>query len=81
VNTRDRQLVFVLREPKNAFEQATEDWGARPLQKLAHGRYGLGLYRARSILGAHHGTLNARYDSAESTLVTTVELPLLDAGK
>ncbi len=70
-------VEFTLREPKAKFEGATENWGRRPLGRVRHGHYGLGLFRARGIFEAHHGTLQAQFDSAASVLVTTVSLPLL----
>jgi light-regulated signal transduction histidine kinase (bacteriophytochrome) len=78
VNTQaqDGEWKFVLREPKAGFDQSTESWGTQPLQKIGQGHYGLGLHRARSIVEAHHGTLRAQFDPAESTLTTTVALPL-----
>ena len=39
-----------------------------PLLRIRHGHYGLGLFRARSIFEAHHGTLRAEFDPAASTL-------------
>lgn len=70
-------IEFILREPKTKFDGATENWGGRPLGQIRSGHYGLGLFRARSIFEAHHGTLRAQFDPAASTLVTTVALPLL----
>jgi K+-sensing histidine kinase KdpD len=68
-------IEFVLREPKTKFEETTDDWGARPLTKLRHGHYALGLHRARSIFEAHHGSLQAHFDPAALVLTTTVALP------
>jgi light-regulated signal transduction histidine kinase (bacteriophytochrome) len=68
-------IEFVLREPKMKFEETTQDWGARPLAKFRQGHYALGLHRARSIFEAHHGSLQAQFDSAASVLTTTVALP------
>ena len=70
------QFVFTLREPKRSFERSTDDWGREPLKTVGQGHYGLGLHRARAIVEAHQGTLNARYDNAASHLVTIVSLPL-----
>ncbi len=70
-------IEFRLTEPKAKFEGTTENWGGRPLGRLRSGHYGLGLYRARGIFEAHHGTLRAQFDSHTSTLVTTVSLPIL----
>ncbi len=72
-------IEFILREPKTKFDGGTENWGERPLRQIRSGHYGLGLFRARSIFEAHHGTLRAQFDPAASTLVTTVALPILVA--
>jgi light-regulated signal transduction histidine kinase (bacteriophytochrome) len=74
------KLEFILREPKANFEVPTEEWGERPLGRVRHGHYSLGLFRARGIFEAHHGTLRAQFDPASSILVTTVELPLSCSG-
>jgi K+-sensing histidine kinase KdpD len=70
-------VIFSLREPKKEFAGETESWGMRPLERVSHGHYGLGLHRARSILEAHGGTLTAQFDPAASVLVTTICLPRL----
>ena len=72
-------IEFILREPKTKFDGGTENWGRDPLRRLRSGHYGLGLFRARSIFEAHHGTLRAQFDPAASTLLTTVSLPILVA--
>ena len=72
-------IEFILCEPKTKFDGETENWGGRPLRQIRSGHYGLGLFRARSIFEAHHGTLRAQFDSAASSLVTTVSLPILVA--
>ncbi len=72
----DRAFVLRLREPKAGFTLSTDDWGRTPLRTVGQGHYGLGLYRARTILEAHHGQLEAKYDGSESALITTVRLPL-----
>ena len=68
-------VEFSLREPKRQFKGATGDWGTRPLGQIRNGHYALGLFRARSIFEAHHGTYRAQFDPAASVLVTTVSLP------
>ncbi len=73
---RDGGFIFQLAEPKTAFHGSTENWGREPFARLKHGHYGLGLPRARSIVAQHGGRLSASYDSASSSLVTTIELPL-----
>jgi K+-sensing histidine kinase KdpD len=70
------RFVFTLSEPKSAFARSTENWGRDPLRTLGQGHYGLGLYRTRATVEAHKGEFNAHHDSATSSLVTTVSLPL-----
>jgi K+-sensing histidine kinase KdpD len=71
----DEAIKFSLREPKAEFGGETENWGRRPLAQVRQGHYGLGLFRARGILEAHHGTLRAQFDPAAAVLITTVCLP------
>lgn len=70
------RFVFTIREPKTSFEHSTVNWGREPLRISGQGHYGLGLHRAMTIIEAHGGQLNARYDSPASSLITTVVLPL-----
>jgi K+-sensing histidine kinase KdpD len=75
------RFVFTVREPKRSFERSTENWGREPLRPVGQGHYGLGLHRSRAIIEAHRGQLNARYDNAASSLITTVALPLAEPAK
>lgn len=75
----DATIEFTLSEPKKKFEGTTENWGAKPLGFVRHGHYGLGLFRARGIFEAHHGTIRAQFDPTTATLGTTVSLPRLVA--
>ena len=72
----DKRFIFTLREPKRSFDRSTEQWGREPFRTVGQGHYGLGLHRSRAIIEAHEGQLDARYDSAASSLITTVVLPL-----
>ncbi|HKP92834.1 MAG TPA: hypothetical protein VJS88_02980 [Chthoniobacterales bacterium] len=72
--------VLALMEPKKGFEHSTENWGREPLRSPAQGHYGLGLYRARSIVEAHGGGFEAHYDKSASTLNTQVTLPIAPAS-
>jgi K+-sensing histidine kinase KdpD len=71
------EMRVTMTEPKTAFAESTEDWGRAPFRKLKHGHYGLGLHRARNIIEAHRGRLEARHDSSSSSLITTVVLPVI----
>ena len=70
------RFLFRLREPKQQFEVPTENWGGEPLRSIGRGHYGLGLNRARRIVEAHDGEMQAQYDRAAGALVTTIALPL-----
>ena len=70
------RFVFRLREPKHQFELRTENWGGEPLRSIGRGHYGLGLNRARRIVEAHDGEMQAQYDRAGGALVTTISLPV-----
>ena len=75
-----KRFVFSLREPKTRFELSTENWGREPFRKITRGHYGLGLNRVRSIMEAHGGEMHAEYDPKDSTLLTTLTLPLSLGG-
>ena len=72
------RFVLTIREPKRSFECSTENWGREPFRRIGQGHYGLGLHRSRTIIEAHDGQLDARYDSPASFLITTVVLPLAE---
>jgi K+-sensing histidine kinase KdpD len=72
----DKQFVLTLLEPKETFDLETEKWGRQPLRNITQRHYGLGLNRARIIVEAHGGQLQARYDKASKNLVTTITLPI-----
>ena len=74
----DGKLALTLREPKNAFDGSTAEWGREPFKHVKHGHYGVGLHRARGIIEAHGGDLTAQHDSAAGALVTTVTLPIFE---
>lgn len=75
------RFVFTMREPKAKFEGSTDNWAREPLRSVGRGHYGLGLHRSMAVIEAHRGKLDARYDSAASSLVTRVLLPLHDPAK
>jgi len=71
------ELRVTITEPKTGFAQSVEHWGREPFRKVKHGHYGLGLHRARNIIEAHRGRLEARHDPSSSSLITTVALPIV----
>jgi len=75
-----KRFVFSLREPKTRFESSTENWGREPFRRITCGHYGLGLNRARIIMEAHGGEMHAEYDPKDSTLLTTLTLPMSRGG-
>jgi K+-sensing histidine kinase KdpD len=75
-----KRFVFSLREPKTRFELSTENWGREPFRRITRGHYGLGLNRARIIMEAHGGEMQAEYDPKDSVLLTTLTLPLSRGG-
>lgn len=75
----NNRFVFTIHEPKQKFERSTDSWGREPLRSVRQGHYGLGLHRAREVIEAHQGELDAHYDSGASRLVTRVTLPLVPA--
>jgi K+-sensing histidine kinase KdpD len=69
--------AFTLSEPKAAdFAADTKKWGRSPFQTTGQGRYGLGLNRVRTIVEAHGGRYEAKYDATAKELVSTIILPL-----
>ena len=72
------QLTINVREPKSSFNESTSEWGREPFKNVKHGHYGIGLHRARNLIEAHGGELNAIHDSAAGALITTVTLPIFE---
>jgi nitrogen fixation/metabolism regulation signal transduction histidine kinase len=70
------RLLFILHEPKLAFDSVTQNWGREPFRNTSQRHYGLGLNRVRAILEAHGGEMQAHYDPKASVLVSTVTLPV-----
>ncbi len=76
VFVRDGHFVLEVRETKKAVPADPATWGVEPFVSTRRGNYGLGLYRARSILEAHCGTLQFSHDPADALLISRVTLPL-----
>jgi signal transduction histidine kinase len=75
--TRDGVFEFTLREPARPGSVSTAHWGLEPFRHVRHGHYGVGLHRARRIIEAHRGTMEAHFDPATSSLATQIVLPTL----
>jgi phosphoserine phosphatase RsbU/P len=75
-----KRFVVSLCEPKTRFDSSTENWGREPFRRITRGHYGLGLSRVRVIMEAHDGEMQAEYDPKNSTLLTTLTLPLARGG-
>lgn len=75
----DNTFVLSVAEPKVDFAGDVAHWGREPMKTLSHGHYGLGLYRARRIIEAHGGQLEAHYDAGTAILETRIRLPLAPA--
>ncbi len=72
----DGRFLFSLYEPKAGFSSDTQNWGREPLRNICQRHYGLGLNRARAIIEAHGGKLQAQYDPKTATLVSTMTIPI-----
>lgn len=71
------QFVLQLREPKSSdFAMTSDGWAREPMRRVGHGHYGLGLNRVNAIVQAHSGQFSAEHDSATSSLISTILLPL-----
>jgi nitrogen fixation/metabolism regulation signal transduction histidine kinase len=72
----DGQFVLEVREAKTSVASAPEGWGREPFVSSRRGGYGLGLFRARRLLGLHGGRLEFVYDSGSALLLSRIFLPL-----
>lgn len=66
-------IIFEIREPKTVPPVSPESWGREPLVTTRRGALGLGLFRARGIIGAHRGEMQPRVENGE--LIITITLP------
>jgi hypothetical protein len=71
----DRQIVFELREPKDA-PLETADWGSAPFASMRHGHYGLGLWAAHRTIAANGGEVRRRFAPDAMELITTLLFPV-----
>jgi K+-sensing histidine kinase KdpD len=53
-----------------------ETWGEDPFVSTKRGGYGLGIFRAKTLLSVQSGELQISYDSGRNLLVNRVSLPL-----
>ena len=71
----DGQVVFELREPKDAPVEAA-NWGSAPFAVLRHGHYGLGLWEAHRTITASGGEARRRFATDTMELITTLHFPV-----
>lgn len=76
VQARDRRLVLDLVESKTSVPSAPETWGQEPLLTTRRGGFGMGLFFARQVLGAHGGEVAATFDPEAKQLTTRLSIPL-----
>jgi K+-sensing histidine kinase KdpD len=72
----DSRLLFTLHEPKAGFSCGMENWGREPLRRVGQRHYGLGLNRVRTIIEAHGGELQVRFDPKAAMLISIVAIPV-----
>ncbi len=71
----DQEIVFELREPKDA-PLETASWGRAPFSSMRHGHYGLGLWEAQRTIAANGGEVQRRFASDAMELITTLSFPI-----
>lgn len=71
-----KSLVVKLIEPKSSVASAPDTWGHEPLVSARRGGFGMGLFYARQVIGAHQGKVEQIFDENGKRLTTTVVLPL-----
>ena len=71
----DGQIVFELREPKDAPVE-TARWGSAPFAAMRHGHYGLGLWDAQRTITASGGEVRRRFATDAMELITTLLFPV-----
>ena len=72
----DRQIIFELREPKDA-PLETGGWGGAPFAStMRHGHYGLGLWDAQRTITANGGEVLRRFAQDTMELITTLRFPI-----
>jgi K+-sensing histidine kinase KdpD len=76
VGIEERQFVLEMCEPKPTPPTEPEHWGEEPFVSSRRSGYGLGLFRVRRSVSAHHGNLSFSYDSSRTLLKTRVTLPV-----
>ena len=71
----DGQIVFELREPKDA-PLETASWGRAPFASMRHGHYGLGLWEAQRTIVANGGEVRRRFAPDAMELLTALRFPV-----
>ena len=76
--TEEGRFILELKETKSELASPPETWGCEPMVSTRRGGFGMGLFHARRILDAHHGTVDFAFDPAGQLLTTRLSLPLAD---
>jgi signal transduction histidine kinase len=76
VGAEEGEFVIEICEKTPAPATPPEHWGEEPFVSSRRSGYGLGLFRVRRSVAAHHGTLSFVYDSSRAQLKSRVALPL-----
>lgn len=71
----DGNVIFDISEPCVSAPSSPQTWGMEPFVTTRRGAYGLGVFRARMILAAHHGDLVYHHDPAQNLLTAKIILP------
>jgi nitrogen-specific signal transduction histidine kinase len=77
VRAADKRLVLELVETKSSVAAPPETWGLEPLVSTRRGGFGMGLFYARQVLGAHGGEMAATFDPEAKQLTTRLSLPIV----
>jgi len=73
----DEHVIIDISEPCASAPSSPEMWGMEPFVTTRRGAYGLGVFRARMILSAHHGELVYHHDYAQNLLTARFILPIV----
>jgi K+-sensing histidine kinase KdpD len=80
VFAQNAHLVLELQQRRETVDGPVDGWGRNPFVSARRSGYGLGLFHARQVLGAHGGDVEFVHTAQENTLTTRVRLPLASAS-